>query len=93
MLKKLIRVRTALSIEMDGSGGKAEKSNPNSEIRSVGIFLNEANISTSPESNNTGNIVLKGNGGVGYQNLAGVDIMNSSIKPTKISSLRKSRNR
>ena len=73
---------TALSIEMDGTGGKAEKSNPNSEIL-VGIYLNQANISTSPESYNTGNIVLKGNGGVGYQNLAGVDIMSSSIKTDK----------
>ena len=49
----------------------------------LGILLNESNISTTPESNNTGNIVLKGNGGVGYQVLGGVDILNSSIKTDK----------
>ena len=70
---------TALSIEMDGSGGTAAKSSTQSTDL-FGIFIGKSRISTTADNINTGNITLKGNGGVGYRYLNGVMIENSSIK-------------
>ena len=70
---------TALSIEMDGSGGTAAKSSTQSTDL-FGIFIGKSRISTTADNINTGNITLKGNGGVGYRYLNGVMIENSSVK-------------
>merc|ERR1711939_1093132 len=73
---------TALSIEMDGSGGTAAKSSTQSADL-FGIFIGKSRISTTADNINTGNITLKGNGGVGYRYLNGVMIENSLIKTDK----------
>ena len=70
---------TALSIEMDGSGGTAAKSSTQSTDL-FGIFIGNSRISTTTDNINTGNITIKGNGGVGYRYLNGVMIENSSVK-------------
>ena len=70
---------TALSIEMDGSGGTAAKSSTQSTDL-FGIFIGKSRISTTADNVNTGNITLKGSGGVGYRYLNGVMIENSTIE-------------
>ena len=70
---------TASSIEMEGSGGTAAKSSTQSTDL-FGIFIGKSRISTPADNINTGNITLKGNGGVGYRYLNGVMIENTSIK-------------